>query len=66
MNISGKRNQTILENKTIKEPVTISDCENCKIVNCDFSSNEPGDAMLHLSIVVVVQFQNASSMIRTR
>lgn len=49
MRISGKHNQTILENKTIKEPVTISDCENCKIVNCDFSSNESGDAMLHLS-----------------
>ncbi len=49
MKISGKHNETILDNKTIKEPVTISDCENCKIVNCDFSSNQPGEAMLHLS-----------------
>jgi Chondroitinase B len=47
--ISGRRDQTILENKMIREPVTISDCENCKIVNCDFSSNQSGESMLHLS-----------------
>jgi hypothetical protein len=47
--INYKQNETILENKTIKEPVTISDCENCRIVNCDFSSNQSGEDMLHLS-----------------
>jgi hypothetical protein len=47
--ISGEKNKTILENQTITEPVTISDCENCQIVNCDFSSNEKKKAMLHLS-----------------
>ena len=47
--ISAKKNQTILENQTISDPVRISDCENCNIVNCDFSSNVSGEAMLHLS-----------------
>ena len=46
--ISGEKNKTILENQTFTEPVKISDCENCQIVNCDFSSNEP-KTMLHLS-----------------
>ena len=47
--ISGEKNKTILENQTFTEPVKISDCENCQIVNCDFSSNESEKAMLHLS-----------------
>jgi hypothetical protein len=64
--ISDKRNQTILESRIIKEPVTISDCENCKIVNCDFSSNEREKAMLHLSDCRDVQSQNASFMTKTQ
>jgi hypothetical protein len=47
--IGGERNKTILENQTFTEPVKISECENCLIVNCDFSSNQPEKAMLHLS-----------------
>jgi parallel beta-helix repeat protein len=46
--ISGKTNQTILEDKEIEEPVKISDCENCTIVNCDFSNNDSGIDMFVL------------------
>jgi hypothetical protein len=47
--INGKKGVTIFENEKFTEPVTIKDSEDCKIVNCDFSSNESGQAMLHLS-----------------
>jgi hypothetical protein len=46
--ISGKSNQTILENKAIEESVKISDCEKCTIVNCDFSNNDSGVDMFVL------------------
>jgi parallel beta-helix repeat protein len=48
VNISDKHNQTILEDRRIRENVKISECTKCKIKGCDFSSNDEGD-MLHFS-----------------
>jgi hypothetical protein len=47
--INNKSNQTILENETFTEPVSVKNCENVSIVNCHFKSNVPDEKQLNLS-----------------
>ena len=49
MQISGKRDQVILKDKTLHEAVTIKDCENCIIDGCDFEYDKSDTTLLTLS-----------------
>jgi uncharacterized protein YkwD len=49
MQISDKRNQIVLDGKTIREPVSIKDCEGVTIKNCDFQYDRSDTTLLTLS-----------------
>lgn len=49
MRIHDEKNETILKNRTIKDQeVTIEECTECKIVDCDFSFDGNDETMLTL------------------